>query len=78
MQDVEIEENWRVLETSVGTCWNFKGLPLNANFFGLDISSLILLQVQKNIKRWKIPMELFQGMLSTCHLKTDPLTVYSM
>lgn len=61
MKDVEVQENWNVLETSVGTGWNFKVLPKNANYFGLDISAGMLKQAQKNQKKWGIPMELFQG-----------------
>jgi len=61
MKDVEVKENWKVLETSVGTGWNFKVLPQNAHFYGLDISAGMLKQAKKNERKWKIPMELFQG-----------------
>jgi ubiquinone/menaquinone biosynthesis C-methylase UbiE len=50
-----------VLETSIGTGWNVKVLPSSAIYFGLDISCGMLSACKKNAKKWKRPMELFQG-----------------
>jgi ubiquinone/menaquinone biosynthesis C-methylase UbiE len=61
MADVEVKDGAKVLETSIGTGWNVKVLPVNALFFGLDISRGMLSACKKNAKKWKRPMELFQG-----------------
>jgi ubiquinone/menaquinone biosynthesis C-methylase UbiE len=61
MCDVEVKEGYKVLETSVGTGFNIKMLPHNANYFGLDISRGMLKQCQKNRKKWGRNIELFQG-----------------
>lgn len=61
MSDVEVKPEWKVLETSIGTGWNIKVLPDNAVYFGLDISQGMLRQCQRNKKKWKREIELFQG-----------------
>jgi ubiquinone/menaquinone biosynthesis C-methylase UbiE len=61
MQDLEVRQGYKVLETSVGTGFNIKVLPANAFYFGLDISRGMLKQCMKNRKRWNREMELFQG-----------------
>lgn len=61
MKDLEVKEGAKVLETSVGTGWNIKVLPVNASYFGLDISGGMLKQCKKNFARWKRDIELFQG-----------------
>ena len=61
MNDVEVNPDWKVLETSIGTGWNIKVLPNNAAYYGLDISQGMLRQCQRNKRKWKIEIELFQG-----------------
>jgi len=61
MADVEVNDGANVLETSIGTGWNVKVLPVNAHYFGLDISRGMLSACKKNTRKWKRPMELFQG-----------------
>lgn len=61
MSDVEVKPEWKVLETSIGTGWNIKVLPENASYYGLDISQGMLRQCQRNKRKWKREIELFQG-----------------
>lgn len=61
MQDVEVKEGWKVLETSIGTGYNIKVLPDIAEYYGLDISRGMLYQCGRNKKKWKRNVELFLG-----------------
>jgi len=61
LRELEIEEGHDVLEVSIGTGSNLRYLPRNCHYYGLDISSKMLRQCQKNIKRWGCKAELFQG-----------------
>jgi SAM-dependent methyltransferase len=61
MKDVEVKPGYRVLETSIGTGYNIKVLPAEAEYFGLDISRGMLKQCIRNRRKWKRDIELFQG-----------------
>jgi ubiquinone/menaquinone biosynthesis C-methylase UbiE/uncharacterized protein YbaR (Trm112 family) len=52
----------KFLEVSIGTGSNLRYLPPGVDFYGLDISAGMLAQCQRNLIRWKIEAELFQGM----------------
>jgi len=47
MNYVEVKSGWKVLETSIGTGWNIKVLPLDAEYYGVDISRGMLNQCLK-------------------------------
>jgi ubiquinone/menaquinone biosynthesis C-methylase UbiE len=51
----------RVLEVGVGTGANFRRLPHDIEFHGLDLSWGMLQKCRKNIKRWRRAAQLFQG-----------------
>jgi len=61
LQDIEIKPGDVVLEVSIGSGWNFKNTPKDANLFGLDISKGMLHQCKNNFKKWKIEADLFLG-----------------
>ncbi|MBU5437252.1 methyltransferase domain-containing protein [Tissierella sp. MSJ-40] len=61
MKDLEIKSGDKVLETSVGTGWNIKVLPKDANYYGLDISKGMLNKCIINHKKWNRSIELFIG-----------------
>jgi ubiquinone/menaquinone biosynthesis C-methylase UbiE len=61
LQDIKVEEGYKVLEVSVGTGWNIKGLPKNARYYGLDISKGMLNKCIKNRRKWKLDLELCLG-----------------
>lgn len=61
MKDVEVNPGDKVLETSIGTGWNIKVLPVEAEYYGLDISAGMLKQCARNRRKWKRDIELFQG-----------------
>jgi ubiquinone/menaquinone biosynthesis C-methylase UbiE len=61
LQDIHIEEGYKVLEVSVGTGWNIKGLPKDAQYFGLDISKGMLNKCVKNKRKWNLDLELCLG-----------------
>jgi len=61
LKDVQVNDGDRFLEVSIGTGTNLKYLAHNADFFGLDISIEMLGQCQRNIKKWKMEVELFHG-----------------
>ncbi|MEK3876252.1 class I SAM-dependent methyltransferase [Paenibacillus sp. FSL M7-0420] len=66
LSSLELGGGQRVLETSVGSGDNFPYLNLKANnaqaeLYGLDISSGMLKQAVRNLRRWKLEAHLFQG-----------------
>ncbi|MEN4012008.1 MAG: methyltransferase domain-containing protein [Bellilinea sp.] len=52
----------KFLEVSIGTGINLRYLPAGAVFYGLDISAGMLAQCQRNLEKWRLQAELFQGM----------------
>ena len=61
IRELEIPENARVLEVSVGTGLNLAYFPPHAELFGLDLSWGMLRQCRKNLRRWKRTAALFHG-----------------
>jgi ubiquinone/menaquinone biosynthesis C-methylase UbiE len=61
MRELEVSDNTRVLEVSVGTGANLYYVPAHAEMFGLDLSWGMLRQCRKNLQRWKRSAELFHG-----------------
>lgn len=58
--EFEVEPGIRVLEVSVGTGANLRYLPLEVEFFGLDLSWGMLRKCARNLQRWGRSAELFQ------------------
>lgn len=58
---LELRDGDHVLETSVGSADNFPYIDAKAEFYGLDISSGMLKQAVRNLRRWRLKAELFQG-----------------
>lgn len=58
---LELRDGDRVLETSVGSGDNFPYIAQKVQLFGLDISSGMLKQAVRHLRRWKLKAELFQG-----------------
>ena len=58
---LEIKPGDAVLETSVGTGLNFKYLPRDIHRFGLDLSPAMLTRCRENLRRWRLPGDLFLG-----------------
>jgi ubiquinone/menaquinone biosynthesis C-methylase UbiE len=61
MSLLEVKTGDSVLETSVGTGLNFKYLPHGAKLSGLDLSSEMLANCQKNLRRWQMDADLYLG-----------------
>lgn len=59
IKELEIRENDRILETSIGTGINLKYIPRPVNYFGIDISWGMLKKCLKNMKHWGLNAELF-------------------
>jgi len=55
---INVTDNDKVLETSVGTADNFRFLNKNAKYYGADISMGMLKMALRHIKKWKIDAEL--------------------
>lgn len=58
---LELRQDSKVLEVSVGTGTNLSLLPENIHGYGLDLSWDMLSQCQKNAARWNRKFELFYG-----------------
>jgi ubiquinone/menaquinone biosynthesis C-methylase UbiE/uncharacterized protein YbaR (Trm112 family) len=61
IRELEIPENARVLEVSVGTGANLRYFPPGAELYGLDLSWGMLKRCRKNLLRWKRTAALFHG-----------------
>ncbi|HVN80322.1 MAG TPA: methyltransferase domain-containing protein [Terriglobia bacterium] len=61
LQEMEIEPGSNVLEVSTGTGANLQFLPHTAHYFGLDISLGMLRQCQRQVRKWGMEADLFQG-----------------
>ncbi|MFH1120171.1 MAG: methyltransferase domain-containing protein [Bacteroidota bacterium] len=58
---LEIKKGDRVLEVSSGSADNLLHLPGDAFYTGFDISFGMLTMARRQLKRWKIEADLFQG-----------------
>jgi len=61
LKELEISDNDRVLEISVGTGANLRYLPPSARYYGLDISWKMLKQCRRVADRRHLDVELFLG-----------------
>lgn len=61
LRELEIHDDSRVLEVSIGTGANLRYLPGRAAFFGVDLSWGMLRRCQRNLKRWQREAELILG-----------------
>jgi ubiquinone/menaquinone biosynthesis C-methylase UbiE len=61
LSELELKDGLHVLETSVGSGDNFPYLDAKVQLYGLDISSGMLKQAVRNLRRWGMSAELFQG-----------------
>jgi ubiquinone/menaquinone biosynthesis C-methylase UbiE/uncharacterized protein YbaR (Trm112 family) len=61
LKELGVRSGMRVLEVSVGTGANLRGLPDGAAYFGLDISWGMLTRCRANLKKWQMEAELFMG-----------------
>ena len=58
---LEVRPGDAVLETSVGTGLNFRYLPREIRRFGVDLSREMLVNCQRNLRRWRMDADLFLG-----------------
>ncbi len=61
VENFEVKEGDKVLETSIGTGRNMRYVPEKAYYFGIDISEGMLMKCRKNMVRNTREIELFQG-----------------
>jgi ubiquinone/menaquinone biosynthesis C-methylase UbiE/uncharacterized protein YbaR (Trm112 family) len=61
LREMEIQDDDRVLEVSIGTGANLRYLPVKANFFGVDLSWGMLKRCQRNLVKWQLNAELILG-----------------
>ena len=71
---IEVNSGERVLETSVGTGIEIKNLVdhgMQADYYGMDISSGMLKKCQRNKHKWNIDIKLVQGNAETVPFKDE-------
>lgn len=64
LDNLEIKNNYKVLETGIGAAENFYLLNRKANnldFYGIDIQNQMLIHSIKNLKKWKIKASLYRS-----------------
>ncbi|WNS46570.1 methyltransferase domain-containing protein [Paenibacillus sp. MMS20-IR301] len=61
LSSLALQDGDSILETSAGSADNFPYLGVKAELYGLDISSGMLKQAVRNLRRWKLEARLFQG-----------------
>ena len=75
LDELDVKENDRVLEVSVGTGRNLQFLPRSARYFGLDISWGMLKQCQRNARKWNLDIQLFLGNAECLPFKDEAFDV---
>jgi ubiquinone/menaquinone biosynthesis C-methylase UbiE len=75
LDELEVKENDRVLEVSVGTGRNLQYLPQSAQYYGLDISWGMMKQCQRNTAKWKLDVMLFMGTAERLPFKDEVFDV---
>ena len=61
INELELKPHARVLEVSVGTGANLRFMPMDIDFYGVDLSWGMLHKCQKNLLQWKREAHLFQA-----------------
>lgn len=61
ISELELRPQARVLEVSVGTGANLRFLPLDIDFYGVDISWGMLHKCRRNLSKWRRKAHLFQA-----------------
>jgi ubiquinone/menaquinone biosynthesis C-methylase UbiE len=61
ISELELKPSARVLEVSVGTGANLRFLPMDIDFYGVDLSWGMLRKCQRNLLRWRRKAYLFQA-----------------
>jgi ubiquinone/menaquinone biosynthesis C-methylase UbiE/uncharacterized protein YbaR (Trm112 family) len=79
VKSLEMREGCRVIEVSIGTGVNFLAMredfPRDARLYGLDISMRMLARCRRNARRWKLDIELINGMAEALPLKDESFDV---
>lgn len=75
LSELEIRDNDKVIEISVGTADNFPFLPRNIELYGLDISFGMLKQAKRHLNKWGINAQLFQGVGESLPFKNEVFDV---
>ena len=75
LDELEVKDDDRVLEVSVGTGRNLQFLPRAAQYFGLDISWGMLKQCQRNASKWNLDIQLFLGNAECLPFKDESFDV---
>lgn len=61
INELELKPNASVLEVSIGTGANLRYMPMDIDFYGVDLSWGMLRKCQKNLVQWKRHAHLFQA-----------------
>jgi ubiquinone/menaquinone biosynthesis C-methylase UbiE len=69
MSLLDVKAGDSVLETSSGTGLNFKYMPRGVKLSGLDLSGEMLVNCQKNLRRWQMEADLY-----LCNAESLPFT----
>jgi ubiquinone/menaquinone biosynthesis C-methylase UbiE len=76
---LEMAKGCKVIEISIGTGINFlalaKDFPPDARLYGLDISMGMLRKCRRNAKKWKLDIELINGMAEALPFKDESFDV---
>ncbi len=75
LSELEIKNNDKVIEISVGTADNFRFLPKEIELHGLDISFGMLKQAKKHLDKWRINAQLYQGTAESLPFKDEAFDV---
>ncbi len=75
LQELEIKDGDRVLETSIGTGRNVQYLPRSASYYGIDISYGMLTQCQRKAHQQHWKLELFLCPAETLCFQDDAFDV---
>ncbi|MBN2654208.1 MAG: class I SAM-dependent methyltransferase [Nitrospirae bacterium] len=75
LKELEIKDDSKVLEVSVGSGANLQFMPKAPKYYGLDIAMKMMRRCQKNAVKWGLDLELFYANAEALPFKNNSFDV---
>lgn len=75
LKELEIKDDSKVLEVSVGSGANLQFMPKTPKYYGMDIAMKMMRRCQKNAVKWGLDLELFYANAESLPFKDNSFDV---